>query len=135
MVTNEIAPAERERLARAEQRLGWLVAGLGALGTVVVAWRWGGVAAGAFAFGGVLAYLNYRWIVTVVDTLVRAQQVRPTRRTYVKLFAPLGLLAVVLYVIFSRRWLSPVGVVSGILMLGAAVLIELTYQVILELRH
>ena len=135
MVANEIPAAERQRLARAEQRLGRLVAALVPVGTGLVAWRWGAWQAASFALGGVLAYLNYRWIVAVVDALVWAQQARPTRRTYAKLFTPLLLLAALLYVMFSRRWLSVVGVLSGLLVLAAAVLIELAYEVIVELRN
>lgn len=132
---SELPHAEQELLVGAERRLGSITLVLVGAGTGVVAWRWGGLTAAAFAFGGVLAYLNYRWIVAVVDTLVRAQRARPTRGTYGKIFLPLALLAAVLYVIFSRRWLAAAGVMSGVLVLAAAVLVELVYEVILELRH
>ncbi|MBI4462373.1 MAG: hypothetical protein HY653_05660 [Acidobacteria bacterium] len=135
MVTQAVSAAEQQRLARAERRLGRFVLALVPFGTVFASWYGGWWTAAAFAFGGALAYLNYRWIVAVVDTLVRAGQARPTGRTYLKLFAPLALLAVVLYVIFARRWLEPLGVVSGLLVLAAAVLLELSYEIVAGLRR
>ena len=132
---SELPHAEKELLVGAERRLGRITLLLVGAGTGVAAWRWGGLTAASFAFGGVLAYLNYRWIVAVVDTLVRAQRARPTRGSTVKIFLPLVLLAALLYVMFSRRWLSVVGVLSGLLVLAAAVLVELVYEVIVELRH
>jgi len=89
----------------------------------------------AFAVGGALAYLNYRWIVAVVDTLVRgAQAGRVPRRAYVKLLAPLLLLGAGLYVIFSRSLVSVGGLVGGLLLLVAAVMMEAAYQVYLAVR-
>lgn len=105
------------------------------LGTTLVAWQWGGRMAVGFAVGGGLAYLNYRWIVAVVDALVRAGQARVPRRIYLKLFLPLVLLGILLYVIFSRSALSPVGVLSGVLLLAVAVLLEAFYQIFLEVRR
>ncbi len=131
---SELPQAERELLARAERRLGWLILGLTPVGTAVAVWNWSAGVGVAFAFGGGLAYLNYRWIVSLVDSLVRAQQVRPTTRTYLKLFVPVVLLALLLYVIFSRSLLSLAGVVGGLLLLVAAVFLEAIYQVVLAVR-
>ncbi len=131
---SELPQAERELLARAERRLGWFILGLTPVGTVVAVWNWSARVGVAFAFGGGLAYLNYRWIVSLVDSLVRAQQVRPTKRTYLKLFVPVVLLALLLYVIFSRSLLPLAGVVGGLLLLVAAVFLEAIYQVVLAVR-
>ncbi len=65
---------------------------------------------------------------------MRAQQVRPTTRTYLKLFVPVVLLALLLYVIFSRSLLSLAGVVGGLLLLVAAVFLEAIFQVVLAVR-
>ena len=65
---------------------------------------------------------------------MRAQQVRPTTRTYLKLFVPVVLLALLLYVIFSRSLLSLAGVVGGMLLLVAAVFLEAIFQVVLAVR-
>ncbi len=131
---SELPQAERELLARAERRLGWFILGLTPVGTAVAVWHWSAGVGLAFAFGGGLAYLNYRWIVSLVDSLVRAQQVRLTTRTYLKLFVPVVLLALLLYVIFSRSLLSLAGVVGGMLLLVAAVFLEAIFQVVLAVR-
>ena len=129
-----IPPQEIQLLASAERRLGRTILLLTPLGTAVVAWQWGGGVALAFAVGGVLAYLNYLWIVAIVDTLARAQTARVPRRTYLKLFVPLLLLAVLLYVIFSRSLLSFTGVVGGLLLLVVAVILEAVYETYLAVR-
>lgn len=132
---SELPEAERELLAGAERRLGRVVLVLTPLGALGAAWRWGGGTALAFAVGGLLAYLNYLWIVAVVDALVRgAQSGRIARRTYAKVLAPLALLGAGLYVIFSRSLLSVAGVVGGLLLLVVAVIVEAAYQVYLAVR-
>jgi len=131
----EIPESERALLAQAERRLGRMILFLTPVGAGVAAWGWGGETALAFAVGGALAYLNYRWIVAVVDTLVRSTQAgRVPRRAYVKLLAPLLLLGAGLYVIFSRSLVSVGGLVGGLLLLVAAVMMEAAYQVYLAVR-
>lgn len=131
----ELPQAERELLAGAERRLGGILLLLIAGGTAAVAWQWGGRMASAFAFGGGLAYLNYRWIVSIVDTLMRAQQGRIPRRTYAKLLLPLVLLALLLYGIVARSLLSFPGVLGGLLLLVAAIVVEAVYELILAVRR
>ena len=132
---NEVPSAERELLAGAEKRLGRLILLMIVPGALLASWRWGGAAAVAFAAGGVLAYVNYRWIVAVVDTLMRAQEARVPARAYAKIFLPLVLLGVGLYVILTRSWVSAVGVFAGLSLLVVGVLVELLYQVALAARH
>jgi len=131
----EISQSEQLLLAAAERRLGWFILILIPLGTAVALARWGSGMALAFAVGGVLGYVNYRWLVAVVDTLVRAAvSGRVPRRAYAKVFLPLLLLAVVLYVIFSRSLLSLAGVVGGLLLLVVAVVLEAVYEIYLAVR-
>jgi len=131
---SEVPQGERELLAGAERRLGLFILSLVPLGTVVAGWRWGGGMALAFAFGGVLAYLNYRWIVAIVNTLMRAQRAAVPRRTYAKLFLPLALFVALLYVIFSRAWLSVAGVLAGLFLMVAGVLMEAVYELFVGAR-
>ena len=132
---NEISQAERELLGGAERRLGRLILALIAPGAVAAGWGWGGPMALAFAVGGALAYVNYRWIVAVVDTLMKAQQARAPRRAYAKLFLPLVLLAGILYAMFTRSWMSVAGVFAGLSLLVVGVLVVLLYQVALAARR
>lgn len=131
----EVPPEEKRLLAGAERRVGWFILGLIPVGTAAAFWQWGGAIAGTFALGGGLAYANYRWIVSVVDALVRAQTERPRLRDYAKLFVPIVLLGVLLYGIFTVSWLSAVGIVSGILLLVPAIFLEAVYQIFLGLRR
>jgi hypothetical protein len=52
----------------------------------------------------------------------------------VKLFLPLALLVAVLYVIFSRSWLSVAGVLAGLSLLILGVLMELVYEIAVSPR-
>lgn len=131
---NEIPQAERELLAGAERRMGWFILGLLPIGAAVAFWLWNGAVAAAFAVGGVLAYLNYRWIVTVVDTMQKAQKVRVRKRDYLKLFGPIALLGAGLYVIFFYSLLSFAGIIGGLLLLVPAVFLEALYQMIAGVR-
>ncbi len=132
---SELPATEKELLAGADRRLPRFIVLLAIAGTGVSAWQWGRELGISFAVGGGLAYVNYRWIVAVVDTLVQSQRVRPTRRTYLKLFATLALLAAGLYVIFTARLLSPVGVLGGLSVLVVAILMESVYQLFLTGRE
>jgi hypothetical protein len=134
METREIDPAEQRLLAGAERRMGAYILMFLPVGIGVAAWKWGWAMAAAFGFGGALAYLNYKWIVAVADALVRAQKAAVPRRTYVKLFLPLALLVAVLYVIFSRSWLSVAGVLAGLSLLILGVLMELVYEIAVSPR-
>jgi hypothetical protein len=132
---NQVPRAEQELLAGAERRVGRLILGLIAPGALAAGWQWGGAMAAAFAVGGALAYLNYRWIVAVVDTLMKSQQAHVPRRAYAKIFLPLVLLGVALYVIVARSWVSVAGVFAGLSLLVVGVLVELLYQIMLAVRH
>lgn len=132
---SDLPQAERELLMGAERRLGRFILVLLPVGTVVSAWESGGGMAAAFGLGGVLAYLNYRWLVAVVDALVQAQKAAVPRRAYVKLFLPVVLLVIFLYVIFAHSWLSVVGVLAGLFLLVAGVLLEAVYEIFLSARR
>lgn len=134
METREVDPAEQRLLAGAERRMGVYILLLLPVGLGLAGWGWGWMMAAAFAFGGVLAHLNYRWIVAVVDTLVRAQKAEVPKRTYVKLFLPLLLLVAALYAIFAHSWLSVAGVLAGLSLLVISVLLELAYEIVVSPR-
>lgn len=126
---SEVPARERELLARGERRLGWHILLLVPVGSALTAWGWGWFFGVSFAVGGLLAYLNYRWIVAVVDALVKAQKAEVPRRVYAKLFLPVILLVAVLYVIFSRSWLSVPGFLAGLSLLVAGVVVEAVWQI------
>ncbi len=123
--------ADRQFVNAAVRRIGWIILALVPAGAAVAAVYWGWRMAVAFALGGLLAYVNYRWIVGLVDAMLGARQARPGARTYTRLLLPLALLAVVLYVIFSRSLLPLAGVFAGLFLLGVGVLVEGAYEILL----
>ena len=128
---SEAPTADRRFVNAAVRRIGWIILALVPVGAVVAAVYWGWRMALAFALGGLLAYVNYRWIVGLVDAMLGARQTRPGARTYTRLLLPLALLAAVLYVIFSRSLLPLAGVFAGLFLLGVGVLVEGAYEILL----
>ena len=128
---SEAPPAERKFVDAAVRRIGWIILLLVPAGAAVAAVRWDWTMALAFTIGGLLAYANYRWIVALVDAMLRTQQPKPSRRTYVRLVLPFVLLAAVLYVIFSRSLLPVAGVFAGLFLVAVGVLIEGVYEIAL----
>ncbi|MCI0355164.1 MAG: hypothetical protein L0099_09010 [Acidobacteria bacterium] len=126
---SEAPAAERKFVDAAVRRIGHLILVLILPGAVMAAWWWDWAMAGAFALGGLLAYANYRWIVSIVDAMLAAGKAKVTKRTYVKLLLPLVLLAALVYVIFSRSLLPVTGILAGFFLLVVAVMLEALYEV------
>ncbi len=121
---------------RATRRMGWLTLAIGFAAAGIVAvlghGRWGvGLAAGT-----ILAWLNHRWLVRMVDALVElstAQADRPRPQvpvsTYLLMAGRYFLLVVAAYAIVTI-WAVPVSsILTGLLALGAAVITESLYEV------
>ena len=132
---SEIPPAEAKFLAQAEQRLGRWILILGLGGTPLAAWQWEARAGWAFFLGAGFAYLNYRWIVAVVDSLVRARRERLPRSAYLKLVLPMALLGLLLYAIFTCSELPPGAVLAGLSVLVGAVFLEAFWEILLAFGH
>jgi len=126
---SEVPAAERKFVDAAISRIGHMILALILPGAAVAAWRRGWLMGGAFALGGLLAYANYRWIVSIVDALLAAGKAKPPKRAYVKLLLPLGLLVALVYVIFSRSLLPVTGILAGFFLLVVAVMLEGLYEV------
>jgi hypothetical protein len=127
---SEVPAAERKFVDAAVRRIGRMILVLIVPGAAVATWRWGWLMAGAFALGGLLAYANYRWIVSIADALLAAGKAKPPKRAYIKLLLPLVLLAALVYVIFSRSLLPVAGILAGFFLLVVAVMLEGAYEVI-----
>lgn len=128
--TETLPESERTLYARAERRIEWLTMVLGAIGAVVLLVVASGRTAAGFAAGALLSYLNFRWIKEMVTALVEAGRRRISRWTYAKIFLRYGLLGGALYAIFTRSFLPWEAVLGGLFVLVAAVLIELTGELI-----
>lgn len=126
----ETPAADKTFVDAAIRRVGHFILALIVPGAAVSAWRWGWTMAAAFALGGALAYVNYRWIVSIVDAMLAAGKAKPPRRAYMKLLLPLVLLAALVYVIFSRSLLPVTGILAGFFLLVVAVMLEGLYQIV-----
>lgn len=120
-----------------EQRIEWLTLALGLVASTAVVWRWGWRAGIGLAFGTLLAWLNFRWLEQVVGALFQSSVMtsnpspgRPSRWIYAKFFARMALLVVALYVILKGAWFPGRAVLAGLFSLIAAVILEVTYEVV-----
>jgi hypothetical protein len=126
---SEAPTAGRAVVDAAVRRIRWMILAPILPGAAVAARVWGWEMAAAFALGGILAYGNYRWIVSIVDALLAAGKAKPPKRAYLKLLLPLGLLATLVYVIFSRSLLPVTGILAGFFLLVMAVMLEGAYEI------
>ncbi|MGH9778084.1 MAG: ATP synthase subunit I [Candidatus Acidiferrales bacterium] len=126
---SETQAADKKFVDAAIRRIGWMILVLILPGAAVAAWQWGWTMAVAFALGGLLAYANYRWIVSIVGAMLAAGKAKPPKRAYAKLLLPLVLLAALVYVIFSRSLLPVTGILAGFFLLVIAAMLEALYEV------
>jgi ATP synthase I chain len=137
MTPTEMAVPSRDVESAAAIRLGWLTLAVGLAAAVVVALS-GRVPMGAgLAIGTLLAWLNYRWLKVGVDALVAAateadgaSNTRVPAGTYVKFAGRYLLIGLAVYASVSLLKIPVLGLIYGLLALGAAALIEGIYEVI-----
>jgi ATP synthase I subunit len=123
--------------AAVERRIEWLTLLLGAIGSPVAGWLGGWRAGLGFAFGAALAWLNFRWLEQGIGALLRAAATRsapaPQRAShwiYARFFARMALLVGAVYVILRGAWFPGRAVLSGLFSLIAAVILEVSYEVV-----
>jgi hypothetical protein len=114
---------------------------LGAAVACAAALRFSLAAGIGVVLGTLLAWLNLRWLDQTGAALVRLAQAQPgaerpkiPQSTWVKFFARYALIALVLYVTFTRSPVPLVSVIGGLLMLGAAAMLVGLYEVLVETR-
>lgn len=128
--------AEDEDLyAAAERRIEYFSAGIAALGTLITAIHWGARVAAAFAVGGFLSWINYRWLKQGVAALTRlsvaqegAEKPRVPAGVYVKFLGRYALLILAAYVILRGFRLPLTSFLAGLFTIVAAVLLEMIGQ-------
>jgi hypothetical protein len=97
--------------------------------------------AGGFLAGCGLAALNFLWIKKTVFTLATriveppAEGDKPARKPKMRFVLRYALLAGIAYVIFKSSILSLAGVMVGLFLPVAAILIEAGYETYAALRH
>jgi hypothetical protein len=124
-----------------ERRIEWLTLTIGAVLSPAAAWKWGWRAGVGLAFGAALSWLNFRWLDQGVGALLRAAatqaqpiQASASRWIYARFFARMALLVGAVYVIFRGAWFPGRAVLAGLFSLIAAVIVEVTYEVVTGFR-
>lgn len=141
---NPSAPSQQ--MQKNQERVEWLIAGIGLAGAAFVGARWNLRSAAGFALGAALSWLNYRWLKQGVTTIVPAPastspqpsgeapqetpQTRPksTKKAFAKFFGRYVLLLGALYAILSYSLLPAAAFLAGLFVMVAAVLAELLYE-------
>jgi len=128
--------AEDEALyTAAERRIEYFSAGIAALGALIAAIHWGPRVAAAFAVGGFLSWITYRWLKQGVTALTRlsvaqegAEKPRVPASVYVKFIGRYALLLLAAYVILRGFRLPLESFLVGLFTIVAAVLLEMIGQ-------
>lgn len=112
---------------RAAARIVKLIAVLSATG-ILAAWLWRGWAWGAgFALGAVISWLNFRWWKQLTDALGGARLRRTSALFLAFRYILLGGGA---YVILRASSISLPGMLAGLFVAVAAVILEILYELI-----
>jgi hypothetical protein len=121
----------------AEQRVSWLTWAIGMAGTAAAYVGWSPRASAGVAAGTALGWLSGLWLRQVTEALARlsvAQAGAPKPRVspwvYIRFLARYGLIALVIYVMFSRFAIPVVSVLLGLLALGFAAMAEGIYEAV-----
>jgi ATP synthase I chain len=127
--------ADEAFYAAAERRIEYLTLGIGAAGTAICWFAWGGQAALGFASGAVLSWINYRWMKQGVGALARLSAVQAGARraqvpasVYFKFLGRYALLIAAGYAILRSFKPPAASLLTGFFTVIAAVLVEMVGQ-------
>jgi len=119
----------------AERRIEYVTLGLAAAGAIYGAIVFGLRFGAGVATGGILAWLNYRWLKQGVGALAKlstaqqgAAKVHVPRSVYFKFIGRYLLLILVAYVILTRFGVPVVSLLAGFGAVVVAVLVEIVAQ-------
>jgi ATP synthase I subunit len=125
-----------------ERRIEWLTLAISAAAAIFTSSRWGWQAGIGIAVGGVLSWLNFRWLDQGVGQLLRAAAGttesglgHPTPWIFVRFLARILLMLIFLYVILKTRWLPGKAVLAGFLSLICATVLEVSYEIATGFRE
>lgn len=119
-----------------ERRIEVFIALAGALMTLTAAARWGLRSAEGVAIGTAVCWVNFRWLRFGAASLIRlglaqagVENVHVPRSTQAKFMARLLLLVFMAYVILAWLRLPVMAVISGLVAVVPAIVLELGYEV------
>jgi hypothetical protein len=119
-----------------ERRIELFIAIAGALMTLIALARWGLRSAEGVAIGAAVCWANFRWLRFGAASLIRlglaqagVENVYVPRSTHAKFMARLLLLVFTAYVILAWLRLPVMAVISGLVAVVPAIVLELGYEV------
>ncbi len=116
----------------AERRIEYLALGIGAAGTAITWFAWGGKAAAGFASGAILSWINYRWMKGALARLSVAQagsqRAQVPASVYLKFVGRYALLIAAAYAILRGFKPPAASLLAGFFTIIAAVLTEMVGQ-------
>jgi small-conductance mechanosensitive channel len=134
----EVDPVAEAFYSGAVSRITRLMPVLALLGTVASWWRAGGAFAIGFAFGCVVAYVNFYWLKRVVNALGELTQVDRrdvARQAVVRFLMRYGVIAIAACAILSFSARGLYGMTAGLFLPAGAILCEAAYEVYVALRR
>ena len=124
-----------------EKRIEWLTLAVTGAGAILGSLEWGWWAGAGFAAGGLLSWINFRWLDDIVTALISTStaesngvQGAVSHWIYARFFGRLVLMVVAAYVILRAPWLPGRAVLAGLFSLIFAVLLEVSYEIVTGLR-
>jgi len=123
-----------------ERRIERFTLAISTAATVFASVRWGWRAGIGVAVGGVLSWVNFRWLDQGVGQLlgvaVRAERSSGgSRWIFVRFLGRLLLIVVALYVILRSHWLPGRALLAGLFSLICATLLEVSYEIVTGFRE
>lgn len=122
-------------LARAEARLPrWMMGSAAVVTVVLLAVGRARVAAG-FAVGALVALLNYYWLHDAIQTVFNAGRARVPKLVVAKFVLRYPLVFAGVYCFYKTGWLPFAGILAGLFVPVAGVLVEAGWQIRKGLRE
>ena len=125
-----------------ERRIEWLTLSVGGGGAIFASLGWGWRAGLGVAVGGMLSWLNFRWLAKIISALLSAAATQPAKGRvhvsgwiYLRFLGRVVLIVIVLYVILRGLWLPGRAILAGFFSLIGAVFLEVGYEVTTGFRE
>jgi hypothetical protein len=123
--------------ARAPQRIEWCVLGLTLIAAAASLARYPWQVASGIIIGGVIAWLNFRWMRSSVSGAVQRltdtqQSTGSTAMLTLKFLARYAVLGAVVYATLKSSVANGLGVCAGLLLIVPALMIEAFYEFVLS---
>lgn len=125
-----------------ERRIERLTLAISAAAAVFASVRWGWRTGLGVAVGGILSWLNFRWLDQSIGQLLHAAagnteiaSASASRWIFARFLGRLVLIVLALYVILKTRWLPGKALLAGLFSLICAASLEVSYEIATGFRE